>query len=172
MSGVRPASGSGLYGWLMGADFRNAYVPGVTLDGSGESVALFELEGYYTNDITGYENQAGLPKVTIDQIPVDDFPGVNLYDPNGITEVSLDIEMVISMATNLTRVIVYEAPNDLGDLPDILNRIATDNLARQISSSWLIGDNPSFDTAYQQMAAQGQSSSRHPAIMAHFIRAI
>jgi hypothetical protein len=157
LSGVRPASGSGLYGWLMGADFRNAYVPGVTLDGSGQSVALFELEGYYTNDITGYENQAGLPKVTIDQIPVDDFPGVNLYDPNGITEVSLDIEMVISMATNLTRVIVYEAPNDLGDLPDILNRIATDNLARQISSSWLIGDNPSFDTAYQQMAAQGQS---------------
>ena len=39
----------------------------------------------------------------------------------------------------------------------MLNRIVTDNLAKQISSSWLIGDNSSFDTAYKQMAAQGQS---------------
>jgi hypothetical protein len=38
-----------------------------------------------------------------------------------------------------------------------LTRIASDNLAKQISSSWLIGDNSSYDTEYEQMAAQGQT---------------
>ena len=75
------------------------------------------------------------------------------------TEVSLDIEMAISMATNLSKVIVYEAPISLplSTSSDLLNRMASDNPAKQISSSWIIGDNASYDTAYQQMAVQGQS---------------
>lgn len=152
----KPGFGSGPGGTYMGNDFRTAYVPGVALDGTGQSVALFELDGYFTADIISYEAQAGLPNLTITNVAVDG--GVSFPSFGGSGEVSLDIEMVISMATNLSQVIVYEAPNGFQNSPvDLLNRIATDNSAKQISSSWGIGDDPAFDVFYKQMALQGQS---------------
>jgi uncharacterized repeat protein (TIGR01451 family) len=155
-AGVSPALGSGPNGEYMGKDFRAAYVPGVSLDGTGQNVALFELDGYFTADILSYEAQAGLPNITLTNIPVNG--GVNFISPDGAGEVSLDIEMVISMATNLSSVIVYEAPNGVqNSVLDLLNRIASDDTSKQISSSWLIGDNPAYDLFYQEMALQGQS---------------
>ncbi len=156
-SGFSPASGSGPNGLLMGSDFRNAYTPGVALNGAGQIVALFELDGYYTNDIATYESDADLPATLVTNVLVDGYSGAAEQPDDA--EVALDIEMVISMATNLAEVVVYEADNngDTGEIADLLNRIASDDIANQISSSWLIGDDPSFDTAYQQMAAQGQS---------------
>jgi hypothetical protein len=153
LAGISPASGSRPDGLLIGSDFRNAYIPGVTLNGAGQTVALFELDGYYTNDITTYENDAGLPPATVTNILVDGYNGA--AGPNNV-EVALDIEMVVSLATNLTQVIVYEELNG-GNVLDLLTRITTDNLAKQISSSWLIGDDPDFDTEYVEMAAQGQT---------------
>ena len=44
-----------------------------------------------------------------------------------------------------------------GGADDILNRMATDNLASQLSSSWGIGDDSIADQIYKQFAAQGQS---------------
>ena len=146
----RAFTGSGPGGNYIGRDFRNAYVPGTTLTGSGQSVALFELDGYYTVDITNYEALAGLPNVPLVNVG-SVTPGVN----GGIDEVSLDIEMVISMAPGLAHVYVYEGLN-----PDtVLNQIATDNLAKQISCSWgwTPGPDLTADAIFQQMAAQGQS---------------
>ncbi len=156
-SSVQPANGTGsaTNGEYMGKDFRAAYVPGLTLNGAGQTVGLFELDAYYTADITNYERVAGLPRFIPTNVSVNG--GVS-RPGSGDGEVSLDIEMAISMATNLSQVIVYEAPNGRGNsVPDLLSRIASDDLAKQISSSWLIGDNSSYDTYYQQMAAQGQS---------------
>jgi subtilase family serine protease len=155
-SGAQPATGSGPSGTYMGKDFRNAYIPGVTLNGAGQTVALFELDGYFAADITSYEQQAGLPNVPISRVSVD---GGVRRPGSGVGEVSLDIEMAISMATNLAGVIVYEAPNVAGDTTaiDELARIASDNLAKQISSSWLLGDDTNYDGYYKQMASQGQS---------------
>jgi uncharacterized repeat protein (TIGR01451 family) len=152
---ARPAFGSGPGGEYMGKDFRAAYVPGVPQDGTGQSIALFELDGYFTADILSYEAQAGLPNITLTNIAVNG--GVPNPTPVGDPEVSLDIEMIISMATN-SSVIVYEAPNGAQNSPvDLLNRIASDDTSKQISSSWGIGDNPAFDLFYQEMAVQGQS---------------
>jgi hypothetical protein len=155
-AGVLPASGSGPGGLLAGNDFRAAYVPGVTLDGSGQAVGLLELDGYYTNDIRLYESSNALPNVTLTNILVDES-SAPAGSNNG--EVALDIEMVISMAPGLSKVIVYEAPNPAStlNLIHLLTRMATNNLAKQISSSWLIGDDASFDTIYKQFAMQGQS---------------
>ena len=150
---VAPAGGSGTNGTYMGNDFRAAYAPGVTLDGSGQVVGLLELDGYHTNDITNYEQQAGLPNVSLQNVYIDSYSG-NAGRNN--SEVALDIEMAVSMAPGLSQVIVYEEQNG-SNVVDMLDRMATDNLAKQISSSWLIGDNPSFDTAYKQFAAQGQT---------------
>ena len=54
---------------------------------------------------------------------------------------------------------VYEAPNP-SPLVDILNRMATDNLAKQLSCSWYVPSGPAEPAAeqiWQEMAAQGQS---------------
>ena len=67
--------------------------------------------------------------------------------------------MAISMAPGLSKVIVYMA-GPYGNWHDILNRMATDNLAKQLSCSWYIpggGADPVADQIFQQMAAQGQS---------------
>jgi uncharacterized repeat protein (TIGR01451 family) len=156
-SGSQSFAGSGPLGTYMGYDFRNAYVPGTSLTGTGEAVALFECNDYFPSDIAAYVAQAGLPSVPLQNVRVDGgppppFPG----DAN--SEVALDIEMAICMAPGLATIYVYEAPTDdaVADF-DMLNRIATDNLARQISSSWLIPDSPQNAQIYLQFAAQGQS---------------
>ena len=149
-------SGSGPSGSYLGYDFRAAYAHGVSADGSGQSVGLLELDGYYGTDITSYEGEAGLPGVSLKNVTMDGFGGPS-GDIDQIREVSLDIEMAVSMAPGLSKVIVYEAPNDGSSTVDILNRMATDNQAKQISCSWTIGDSAEFDQIYQQFATQGQT---------------
>jgi hypothetical protein len=139
----------------MGDDFRAAYVPSTSLTGSGQAVGLLELDGYYATDIATYEHEAGLLPVPLTNVLVSQFSGNPDGNARNVGEVSLDIEMAISMAPGLDKVIVYEATDDLAFVNDVLNRMATDNLARQLSCSWDIGDNPSRDQIYQQYAAQG-----------------
>ena len=139
----------------IGGDFRKAYLPGIspTLNGSGQTLALLEFAGYYASDITAYETAAHLPNVTLTNVLLDGFGGGQTN--NGL-EVSLDIEMGIAMAPGLDRIIVYE-----GTMPnDVLNQIATDNLAKQISSSWTWSgypNTPPMEQIFQQYAAQGQT---------------
>jgi uncharacterized repeat protein (TIGR03803 family) len=149
----KPMVGSAPSGGFMGNDFRAAYVPGVALTGAGQSVALLEGGGYYATDITGYESLAGLPQVPLTNVLVNGFSGTP--DSYSDFEVSMDIEMAISMAPGLSRVIVYEG--DRNSYEDILNRIATDNAAKQISSSWFFSFNAATDQIFSQYAAQGQS---------------
>ena len=148
------STGSGPRGTFIGKDFRLAYAPGVTLTGAGQTVGLFELDGYFPSDITAYESLAGLPNVPLTNVYVD---GVTGAAGGQNMEVALDIDMAIAMAPGLSRVIVYEGrattPNNL------LNRMATDNLAKQLSSSWGFGSqvDPAREQIYQQFAAQGQT---------------
>ena len=155
---VLPNAGSGPSGSYMGADFRAAYAPGVSLNGSGQSVGLLQFDGYSASDITFYETKAGLPSVTLSNVLIDGATGLP-SGTGGEVEVSLDIEMAISMAPGLSKVYLYEAPNS-SPFVDILNRMATDNLAKQLSCSWYQPNGPSnamADQIFQQMAAQGQS---------------
>jgi len=157
-----PANGSGPSGTYMGNDLRAAYVPSVSLDGTGQSVGLFELEGYYASDITSYEHQAGLPNVTLTNVLIGGYNGVPDGNVNFIGEVSLDIEMAISMAPHLSNVMVYEASTaglTIAGINNILNRMATDNLAKQLSSSWTWGGgtNSTGDEIFLEYATQGQS---------------
>ncbi len=156
-AGVAPLTGSGTNGTLMGGDFRAAYVPGVSLTGTGQVVALLELDGYDTNDIISYENQSGLPDVPLQNVVLNGAAGTPDNNTDAVAEVCLDIEMAVSMAPGLSGVIVYEAPDTYAGAGDILDQMATDDLAGQLSSSWLIGDNPAWEQIYQRFAAQGQS---------------
>ncbi len=150
--GPTPSGGSGIGGLYNGFDFRDAYMPHVTLTGTGQSVGLFEMDGYNPGDITAYEQQAGLPNVTLTNVFLDSISN-NVAGPNAL-EVTLDIDMAVAMAPGITRVIVYEGTNTA----DILNRMATDDFASQLSSSWKPFDASALtDQALQELAMQGQT---------------
>ncbi len=123
----------------------------MTLTGAGQTVGLLEFDsGFFQSDITAYENLAGLPNVPISAVLLDGYNG----GPGAANdEVSLDIEMAISMAPGLAAVIVYEG--DVTD--DILNRMATDDVAKQIGASWTYGIDANSEQIFQQYGAQGQS---------------
>ena len=146
-----PNDGTGPNGSFIGNDFRMAYVPDTSLTGSGQSVALVQFNsGFYQSDIDAYVAAAGLSPVPIQTVLLDGYDG-----GPGIAndEVSLDIEMAISMAPGLDSVMVYEG----NSADDILNRIAMDDQARQISASWSYPVDDTTTQIYQQFAAQGQS---------------
>ena len=153
-----PKAGSGPSGTYMGNDFRAAYVPGSPLTGAGQTVGLVQFDGYAASDIADYESQAGLPSVSLNNVLLDGFSG-SPTGSGGELEVCLDIEAAISMAPGLAGVIVYMA-GPAGNFDDVLNRMATDNLAKQLSCSWYLpggGADAVADQIFQQMAAQGQS---------------
>ena len=138
----------------MGYDFRNAYVPGTSLTGAGQSVGLLEFDGYFPNDVSQYLVQAGLPAVPLLNVFIDGFTGP---PGGGNTGVTLDIDMANAMAPGLSQIIVYMAPNP-SPWVDLLSRMASDNLAKQLSCSWGGGpEDPTAEQIFLQMAAQGQS---------------
>jgi uncharacterized repeat protein (TIGR01451 family) len=151
-------TGSGPAGNYIGNDFRNAYVPGTSLDGSGQTIALVQFDGYLAGDIAEYESLAGRPNVPLQNVLLDGFSGAPTGD-GGEVEVSLDIEMVISMAPGVSKVVLYEGSPFNFHPNDVLNRIASDNSAHQISCSWgwTGGPTATTDQIFQQMALQGQT---------------
>ena len=151
-AGATPQAGSAPGGGYLGGDFRQAYVPGTPLTGNAQTVGLFQLDGYDPNDIAAYASLAGMTNVPLQNVLLDGFDGT----PGGYNdEVCLDIEMAMSMAPGLAKIIVYE-----GYIPnDILNQMALDDAASQLSCSWTWNGGPTAttDQIFIQMAAQGQS---------------
>ena len=151
MTAEKPyVTGSGPGGYFIGSDFRAAYAPGVTLTGNGQAVGLVEFDGFYPGDVQRNFAHAGLQPVPTRTVLLDGFKGT----PGGANiEVILDIMMASYMAPGLSNVIVYE-----GFFPDdILNRMATDDQARQLSSSWGFGIDATTEQIYEEFIAQGQS---------------
>jgi hypothetical protein len=150
---IKPAAGSAPGGGYMGSDFRNAYAPGTTLDGSGQIVGLLQFDGYFASDIATYESLAGLPSVPLQNVLLDGFNGVPGAN-NG--EVCLDIETSISMAPGLSKVVVFEA-GPYGNPNDILSSMAASNQVKQLSASWGYAVDATTEQLYQQFAVQGQT---------------
>ena len=149
-SGAQPANGSGPGGGYMGSDFRNAYVPGSTLNGAGQIVGLLQFDGYHASDIAAYESLAGLPNVPLQNVLLDGFDGTP--GPNN-GEVCLDIETSISMAPGLSKVVLFEGyfPNS------ILSSMASSNQIKQFSASWGYEIDATTEQLYQEIALQGQT---------------
>ena len=155
-----PRAGSGPGSEYKGNDFRNAYVPGTTLDGSGQAVGLVQFDGYYAGDITAYETLAGRTNIPLQRVLIDGFSGTpTTGSSSGNPEVSLDIEMAMSMAPGLARIVVFEGnPNNF--IPnDVLNSMAASNTVKNLSCSWGWSGGPTAttDNIFKMMAADGQS---------------
>ena len=148
-------TGSGPGGNFIGSDLRAAYYGSGSLTGSGQSVGLFEFAGYELSNVQNYFKKLNQPL----NVPVNgvSLNGVSLGCPPAScddSEQALDIEVAISMAPGLSQVVVYVGSNDVS----IFNRMASDNISKQVSCSWGWSDNEkSLDPIFKEMAVQGQT---------------
>lgn len=159
--GVAPHGGTGPNGGLSPSDIKTAYSFPTAQTGAGQTLGLLELDGYNPSDIQGYENYFHLPNVPLQNVLIDGFDG---KPGNGAIEVTFDIELMVGLAPGASRIIVYEGPNTASGYVDTWARIANDNLAKQVSTSWGAPEDqmpPSIIQAenaiFMQMAAQGQT---------------
>ena len=153
-------------GALTPSDIKAAYsLDKTALTGAGQTLGLFELDTYTPSDIAAYEKAFGLPAVPLENIPVDSTDPNFPTTPGGAAdEVTLDIEVMAAISPGATKILVYEAPATLQGFLDEFNQIATDNRAKEISVSYGIPEDEETsdiqnteNTAFMQMAAQGQS---------------
>jgi subtilase family serine protease len=177
-------TGSGPGGSYLASDMRAAYYTSTlptgsaALTGSGQAVGLVEFDGYNISDVSSsfagtatssangsnyllsYTPTAGGTTYTIpvNNVLLDGATGApcqlipsNCQD----AEQALDIVQAIGMAPGLSQVRVYIGSYDV----DILNAMASENIAQQLSISWEWSpDDPATDDFFfQEFAAQGQS---------------
>ncbi len=155
-------SGSGPGNTYTPSDMRAAYYGTGPLTGTGQTVAIFSYDGYITNDIQIYYNNIGKSySVPVKNVLVNGYNGAcfgftssGQEDPSTCDdgEQILDIANVIGMAPGLTQVLFYEGNSST----DVLNQMATDNIAKVISSSWGGGDfGSASEPIFKQFQAQG-----------------
>ncbi|MDR3607705.1 MAG: S53 family serine peptidase [Oligoflexia bacterium] len=152
--------GSGPRGGLSPANIRTAYNIPTSVDGSGETIALVELDGYNPADISAYDQAFGLPTTTLVNQMVSGATGTAGQNSD---EVTLDIELLAAVAPKAT-IKVYEAPNTSQGLLALYDQIASDNNAQQVSISWGAAEDnytisylESESQAFRQMAIEGIS---------------
>lgn len=143
-------------GNFVGKDFRNAYVPGVTNTGAGQYIAIVDVGGpYWPLDVYMYETNAGYStNIVITDILCSGGTGIPDSTNTDEGEQVLDIDMALSMAPDAT-ILNYE-----GEAHAVFNRIATDNLAKQMTLSYGFGIDSTILQIFQQFLVQGQALSQ------------
>ena len=166
------------------SDIRKAYYGTGNLDGSGQSIAIFSFEGYLDYDLKQFLSLDGQPATAFDKvvrINVGGFDGTcfdsNKYHAPGVPtntdpttpagkkqvkasgcddgEQILDIGNAIGMAPGTDHIYFYEGASAV----DVLEQMASDKLAKSISSSWSGGDfgKQAINPHLIKMALQGQT---------------
>lgn len=147
--------------------------------GEGVNLAVFELSAYQHSDIATWAHYfygpaytPPLVDITVDGGPLSPIcpagdecpPFANGYA--GDIEVDADIEMQLAIAPDARHLYVYNAPNDFTGQTELdeYTKIADDDIADVVSSSWAVceNDNPAGyvqaeNVIFEQMALQGQS---------------
>jgi len=147
------ATGSGPGGSYLGSDMRAAYYGGTALTGSGQVVGLWESYSYDINDVNLAFSSAGQSySVPINNVLLD---GVTVGNGEDDAEPVLDIVQAIGMAPGLSQVRVYLGNNQV----DIFNAMATENIAKQLSVSyiWEPDNFSTLDPLFEEFVAQGQT---------------
>ncbi|GCE28775.1 hypothetical protein KDA_42590 [Dictyobacter alpinus] len=130
------------------------------MDGTGQTVGLFELDGYDPADIHAYRQRYKLGALHASNVLLEgasDTPGKNAL------AATLDMEVISALAPGASQKI-YLGSNTAVGINDTYNRIVTDNVAKVISVSWgeceLASSAARLDalnTIFKQGAVQGQS---------------
>jgi subtilase family serine protease len=159
---LKPRTAHAANGGYGPTELRGAYdsnpLQQTGVQGSNQTVAVFELDGYQSSDITQYLQDYNLGTPSISNVLIDNFDG---SAGQGAIEVELDIEVVAAMAPKASQ-IVYEGPNSTQGVNDTYNKIVTDNKAQVTTISWGECEAQSgnaelqtLDTIFKQAAAQG-----------------
>jgi hypothetical protein len=127
--------------------------------GQGQRIALLELEPNLPSDISAFESCYGI-STPVNYIPVDGgLPAGS--GPAG--EAALDIEILAGLAPQAT-IDVYQAPDRVTDIDDIMGRFVGDDTDKTLSISWALCElqTPRLDLTDQanlamEAAAQGQT---------------
>lgn len=137
-------------------NFAPLYQAGV--NGSGETIAIATAYTYSPSDVSAFDSAFGLSAPNVQNVSVDGSTSQTNV------ETTLDLEWSHATAPN-AKVMMYEGANSsLSTFTDVYNRIASDDLAQAVSTSWGTSeDNMSTatlnadDNIFAQMASQGQS---------------
>jgi subtilase family serine protease len=173
--GMRSAAAAGTpgNGDLMPAFFSSHYNLSPLLNhgatGADQTIGIIALAGFNPSDAQYFWSQVGAPS-SPSRIQVTPVDGGSTSD--GL-ETSIDVEQAGVIAPQAT-VKVYEAPNSSAGYIDSFFLAASDDTADAVSASWgsteLVNDlrvangwipansNASFDEAFLELAAQGQSA--------------
>jgi len=182
---ARPAmlSGSGPGGGLSPADIKTIYKLSNGLTGTGQTVALVELDGFVAPDVTLYEHtlfSSPYPNPTVACTSADNSCGLCVGSgasvqnqscsgtspevDGGMVEVALDIDMILALAPNVSEIKVYTALNEDPDDITVYSDVAADDSVSAVSTSWGAdeesegaSDMTSEHAIFQQMAAEGKS---------------
>ncbi|HEX5547336.1 MAG TPA: protease pro-enzyme activation domain-containing protein [Ktedonobacterales bacterium] len=159
----QPRVGSGPGGGYTPNELRTAYDMNALVNndnGAGQTVAIFELDGYVPSDVNTYLSNYGLGSSKYSDVLVDG--ATNTAGPGAI-EAELDMEVVSAIAPGASQKI-YIGPNTDVGVNDTYNKIVTDNLAKVTSTSWGLceyysgtSELQTLDNIFQQGAAQGQA---------------
>jgi subtilase family serine protease len=169
-NGLTPSQDNAIYG---------APRRGASGEGHGVNLAVFELSAYQQSDIAtwaqyfyGPSFKPPLTDINVDGGPLTPIcpmgdqcpPSFNGYA--GDIEVDADIEMQLAIAPHAHRILVYNAPNDFTGQTELdeYTKIANDDTADVVSSSWAVCENDvsaayvqAENLIFEQMALQGQS---------------
>jgi subtilase family serine protease len=154
---VPNSTGSGPGGEFLPSDMRAAYYGSGPLTGAGQTVGITSFDGYLWSDVQLYYTRTGMTSnVPVNNVLAGGFDGS--CDGGGAAcsdgEQVLDIVNVIGMAPGITQILFYESQSG----PDMLNQMATDNIAKVLSSSWSSSDmGHNADPIFEEFQAQGQT---------------
>lgn len=161
---LQPSGLAGPVAGLTPENIKKAYSITSNLNGAGQTLALYELDGYTASDVTAYEDAFNLPHVPLENILVEGATGIPSTGTQGPSEVTMDIELMIALAPGVSKILVYEGAMSTAGLVGTFNKIATDNLAKSFSTSWGIPESSNASSIFQaenvifkQMVAQGQT---------------
>jgi subtilase family serine protease len=169
-NGLSPSQENSIYG---------APSVGARGQGKGVTLGLFELSGYLPADIRAYTTtffgpgyNPPLSDIYVDggpltpKCPLGDTCPADINGYAGDIEVDADIETQLAVAPAAAHLLVYNAPNDYTGQTELdeYARIANDNAAESVSSSWGECENDvpagyvqAENIIFEQMALQGQS---------------
>jgi subtilase family serine protease len=126
--------------------------------GSGQTVALYELQGYGADDIATYQS-CFKTHTAVTTIHVDGGPTAR----SGVGEADVDIEQLVTLAPE-AHILVYEGPNDGAGGYDTYSSIIGQDTARVVSTSWGLCEPytgysaaEAENTLFEEAAIQGQS---------------
>ena len=156
-----PMTGTGQQGGYAPADLRTAYNVPETGGGAGQTLAVFELDGYIASDITAYENAFGIPNVPLQNVLVDGSDG---SASGASAEVALDIELMTALARMRRRFWCTKARTAAPEFSiptrksrPTISRLRSAPLGALTRRAPGTSEIQAENTVFMQMAAQGQT---------------